>query len=147
MDIRSRTVFLALILAQAAHSIEEYALRLFDVFAPARFISGLLTSNLARGFAIANISVVLFGAWCYVARVRPGRPSARAVAWSWAVVELANGIGHSLLALATGGYFPGAATAPLLIGISVYLIMRLSAAPAPAPHCTSSALTTGRLWR
>jgi hypothetical protein len=39
MDIRSRTVFLVLILAQAAHSIEEYALRLFDVFAPARGVT------------------------------------------------------------------------------------------------------------
>lgn len=128
-----RTAFLVLILAQAVHSIEEYAFRLFDIFAPARFISGLLSSELARGFAIANISLVLFGAWCYLARVRPGSPSARAVAWSWALVELANGISHSLLALVTGGYFPGAATAPLLIGTSVYLIMRLSAARAPAP--------------
>jgi len=33
--------FLALIVAQAAHSIEEYVFRLFEVLAPARFISGL----------------------------------------------------------------------------------------------------------
>jgi hypothetical protein len=112
MDLRSRGAFLALIVAQAAHSIEEYVFRLFDVFAPARFISGLLSSDLARGFAIANIALVLFGVWCYVARV------------------LGNGIGHSAFALARGGYFPGVATAPFLLGISVYLIARLSAAPA-----------------
>jgi hypothetical protein len=120
-----------LILAQAAHSIEEYVFRLFDVLAPARFISGLLSSDLARGFAIANIALVLFGVWCYVARVRHGLPSARTLAWFWALLELGNGIGHSAFALARGGYFPGVATAPFLLGISVYLIARLSAAPAP----------------
>ena len=37
MEPRSRTAFLALILVQAAHSTEEYAFALYDVFAPARF--------------------------------------------------------------------------------------------------------------
>lgn len=130
MDLRSRTAFLALIVAQAAHSIEEYVFRLVDVLAPARFISSLLSTDLARGFALANIGLVLFGAWCYVARVRRGLPSALGLAWFWALLELANGVGHSAFALARGGYFPGVATAPLLLGISVYLIARLSAAPA-----------------
>lgn len=132
MDLRSRAAFLALILAQAAHSIEEYAFRLFDVLAPARFISSLFSSDLARGFAIANILLVLFGAWCYVARVYRGHPSARRLAWFWALLELGNGVGHSAFALAHGGYFPGVVTAPLLLGISVYLIARLSTAPAPS---------------
>ena len=132
MDLRSRATFLALIMAQAAHSIEEYAFRLFDVFAPARFISSLFGGDLARGFAIANIALVLFGAWCYVARVHRGLPSARSLAWFWALLELGNGVGHSAFALARGGYFPGIATAPLLIGLSVYLIARLSAPPAPS---------------
>jgi hypothetical protein len=78
MDSRSRAAFLALIVAQAAHSAEEYVFRLFDVLAPARFISGLLSSDLARGFAIANIGLVRFGAWCYVTPVRRGLPSPRA---------------------------------------------------------------------
>lgn len=133
MDSRSRAAFLALIMAQAAHSIEEYAFRLFDVLAPARFISNLVSSDLARGFAIANLALVLFGVWCYVARVRPGRPSARSLAWFWALLELGNGIGHSAFALARGGYFPGIATAPLLLGLSVYLIAKLAAAPSPTP--------------
>jgi hypothetical protein len=129
MDSRSRVAFLALIVAQAAHSIEEYVFRLFDVLAPARFISGLFSRDLARGFAIANIALVLFGAWCYAARVRHQLPSARSLAWFWALLELGNGIGHSASALARGGHFPGVATAPFLLGISVYLISRLSAAP------------------
>ena len=130
MDVRSRVAFLALIVAQAAHSIEEYVFRLFDVLAPARFVSGLFSSDLARGFAIANIALVLFGVWCYVARVRRGLPSARGLAWFWALLEVGNGISHSALAIRRGGYFPGVATAPLLLGISVYLIARLAAAPA-----------------
>ena len=131
MDSRGRTAFLALILAQAAHSIEECAFRLFDVLAPARFISSLFSSDLARGFAIGNALLVLFGVWCVV-RVYRGHPSARNLAWFWALLELGNGVGHSAFALARGGYFPGVATAPFLVGISVYLIARLSAAPAPS---------------
>jgi hypothetical protein len=129
MDQQSRAAFLALIVAQTAHSIEEYAFRLYDVLAPARFISGLFSSDRQRGFAIANAALVLFGVWCYLARVHRRHPSARALAWFWALLELGNGIGHGLFALASGGYFPGVATAPFLLAISVYLILRLSAAP------------------
>ena len=75
MDSRSRDAFGLLILAQAAHSVEEYFYRLFDVFAPARFVSGLFSSNTALGFALANIGIVLFGACCYLARVRPSHQS------------------------------------------------------------------------
>ena len=124
MDLRSRAAFLALILAQAAHSIEEYAFRLFDVLAPTRFISSLFSSDLARGFAIANAALVLFGVWC-VTRVYRRLPSARRLAWFWALLELGNGVGHCAFALAHGGYFPGVGTAPLLLGTSIYLIARL----------------------
>ena len=132
MDPQSRAAFLALILAQAAHSIEEYAFRLYDVLAPARFISSLVSNDLARGFAIANVGLVGFGVWCYVARVNRGHSSARRLAWFWALLELGNSVGHTGFALAHGGYFPGVATAPLLLGISVYLIARLSAGRAPS---------------
>ena len=125
MDARSRAAFFALILAQAAHSIEEYAFRLYDVLAPAQFISSLFSSDLPRGFAIANVLLVGFGVWCHLARVHRGHPSARRLAWFWALLEVGNGVGHSAFALANRGYFPGVATSPLLLGISVYLIARL----------------------
>jgi uncharacterized protein with HXXEE motif len=121
-----KRAFLALIVAQAAHSIEEYVFRLYDVFAPARFVSSLLTENLPLGFAIANTLIVLFGFWCAIARVRPNHPSARAFAWFWAGLEFANGVGHAAIALSRGGYFPGVATAPLLIAIAIYLALKLS---------------------
>lgn len=120
MNARSRFAFLALILMQGAHSIEEHTFRLYDVFAPARFVSNLVSDDPARGFAIANAAFVLFGAWCYAARVRPQHPSARAWAWPWVVVETGNGIGHLVLAATTGGYFPGAVTAPGLLLLAIY---------------------------
>jgi len=39
MQRMGQTVFLLLVLAQGAHSIEEYITRLYAVFAPARFVS------------------------------------------------------------------------------------------------------------
>jgi len=121
MDPKSRAAFLALIALQMLHSIEEYSLRLYEVFPPARALSLFLSTNPRVGFAVANTGVVAFGLWCYVARIRPGRPSARFWAWAWVLLELGNGVGHTLFAIATGGYFPGVATAPLLFVVAAYL--------------------------
>jgi hypothetical protein len=121
MNPRSRNLFLGLIVLQALHSIEEYWFQLYDVLAPARFISSILSSNLALGFAIANTILVSFGLWCYLAWVRVNHPSGRIWAWFWTVLEAANGAGHLILSANRGGYFPGAATAPLLLGFSLWL--------------------------
>ena len=126
MEIATRRAFLALVLVQAAHSVEEYVFRLYDVFAPARFASSLVSSDLAWGFVVLNVSFFVFGMWCYFALVRPGRPSAAAFVWGWVIVELANGVGHTLLSLFRGGYFPGVATAPFLFILAAYLAARLS---------------------
>lgn len=138
MDARSRAAFLILIVAQAAHSIEEYVFRLFDVFAPARFVSGLVSSDLASGFAIVNAALVLFGLWCYVARVRPAHAASQAFAWFWTLLEFGNGTGHTLLAISRGGYFPGVGTAPVLLGVSLYLAVRLSATRQPPAGAAES---------
>jgi hypothetical protein len=125
MDSRSRFTFLVLVLAQAAHSVEEYTFKLYDVFVPARFVSGLVSDDLRTGFAIVNIGLVAFGVWCYLARVRPNHRSARQWVWPWVFVEGANGLGHFVLALGRGEYFPGVLTAPLLFATSLYLGIRL----------------------
>jgi hypothetical protein len=52
MSRKARIAFLALVIAQAAHSIEEYVFRLYDVFAPARFVSRLISANLRTGFIV-----------------------------------------------------------------------------------------------
>jgi hypothetical protein len=107
--------FLALILAQALHSIEEHVTRLYEVFAPARLVSSLISDDLSVGFLIGNALLVAFGLWCWVFPVRLRWRAAWGVAWFWSILELGNGITHSLLALASGGYFPGVLTAPLLL--------------------------------
>jgi hypothetical protein len=119
----SRLAFLLLVVAQAAHSVEEYATRLYAVFAPARFVSGLVSDDPATGFVIVNASLVALGVWCYLGPVRAGRPSARAWVWGWVALELANGFGHSLLALSAGGYFPGALTGPVLFLTAAWLAL------------------------
>jgi len=125
MEPRTRTAFLALILVQAAHSTEEYVFALYDVFAPARFASEFVSSNPALGFALLNAAIVAFGAWCYLARVRPGRASAPGWMWSWVLVSLGNGVVHSTMAVLRGGYFPGVATAPILFVLAAFIATRL----------------------
>ena len=121
MESRSQLVFLLLVLVQAAHSIEEYATELYEIFPTARFISGLLSDDLATGFAVGNALFVAFGLWCYAMPVRIGWPAARGLAWFWMIVELGNGVLHSALAISRGGYFPGAATAPVLLALALWL--------------------------
>ena len=117
--------FLALVLAQAAHSIEEFAGRLWDVFPPARFVSGLVSSNLEAGFLVLNSVLVGFGFWCYFWPIRQGWPVARALMWGWAALEVVNGVGHPLWALRIGGYVPGLLTAPVLLVLGLGLAGRL----------------------
>jgi hypothetical protein len=125
MKPRIRAAFLALIAAQAVHSVEEYVFRLYDLLAPARFVADSLGVARPLGFAISNSLLVGFGLWCWFARVGPGRGAARFLAWAWALLELANGLGHIALAVAARGYFPGLGTAPLLIAVSAWLIAAL----------------------
>jgi hypothetical protein len=127
-----RRVFLWLILAQAAHSLEEYIFRLFDVLAPARYVSGLLGLDREIGFVVVNAGLVLFGLWCWFARVRPASGRWRGLAWFWALLETANGVGHFVLAGAAGGYFPGLWTAPLLIAFGLGLVEALRSPSASA---------------
>jgi hypothetical protein len=72
MTPRARKAFGILVLLQIAHSIEEYAGRLWDTFPPARAVSGLISSNLERGFIIFNIALIAFGlwSWLWAARLR-----------------------------------------------------------------------------
>lgn len=124
MQIGTSGLFLGLAISQAAHSIEEFYFRLFDVFAPARYLSGLISENLALGFAIGNALVVTLAFWTYIFRVRPAVGSAKAWIWAWTLVELGNGIGHIFFAVDAGAYFPGVYTAPFLLVFSLALLYR-----------------------
>ena len=120
-----KSTFLALISLQALHSFEEYAFRLWAVFPPAQFLSGLISQDLERGFIIANLSIVAFGVWCYYWPVRQGWPSAVPLAWLWVGIELINGIVHPSWSVLQGGYTPGVITAVGLFPLALLLAYRL----------------------
>lgn len=122
---RFQSSFLALVGSQAAHSVEEYVGRLYNVFPPARLVSGLISSNLERGFIIFNVGLVSFGLWCFLWPVRRQWPSAGPLVWLWVTIELVNGIGHPLWSLSQLRYTPGVATAPLLLVLALYLAWQL----------------------
>jgi hypothetical protein len=121
-----RWAFLVLIGVQAAHSVEECAFRLYDRLAPARYLSSLVSDDRASGFAIINLGGVGFGLWCWLWPVSRGWRSAKALAWGWAILEIANGAGHLALAAFAHGYFPGLFTAPFLLLASGYLVVQLT---------------------
>lgn len=121
MQPRRQLVFLLLVIAQAAHSVEEYVSRIYEVFPPARFVDHLISSSNVRGFVIFQTFAVLFAVWCWAFPLRLGWQSGRGFVWFWIVVELANGAGHLIATLIEGRYTPGVATAPLLLVLAVWL--------------------------
>src|SRR3954447_12337233 len=102
MSRSGRIAFLALILAQAAHSTEEYFNRLYEVLAPARFVSGLFSNDLRVGFLIFNALLVAFGFLCFFGPVLRGARSAVGLAWFWIGLEFLNGCAHMIWAAWAG---------------------------------------------
>ncbi|HEY7684455.1 MAG TPA: HXXEE domain-containing protein [Gemmatimonadales bacterium] len=133
---RLQLTFLALVVAQAAHSLEEYAGRLYDVFLPARFVSGLFSPDLQRGFVIFNLALVAFGVWCFLWPILRGWRVALPLAWLWVGIELVNGIGHPLWSIREQAYTPGVATAPFLLSLALYLAAQLRTTDAPGRAAT-----------
>ena len=130
---RFQASFLALVCFQAAHSVEEYLGRLYEVFPPARFVTGLISSDRARGFIIFNLALVSLGFWSFLWPVRKQWAIAVPLTWLWVVVELVNGIGHPLWSLSQLRYTPGVATAPFLLFLALYLAWQLRAGHGSPP--------------
>jgi hypothetical protein len=123
--VRTRTIFLWLVVAQACHSVEEYAYRLYDVFPPARLLVSLFSDDPRRGFIIFNVAFVALGFCCYLWPVRRGWPSAVPIMWVAAAIEATNGIVHPLFSIAVGGYTPGLVTSLVLLPLALLLARRL----------------------
>ena len=72
---KASIAFLVLVIAQMAHSVEEYHFRLYDVFPPVRFISGLISTDPRTGFIAFNVAFcrVRFLVLCRRARDRQQR--------------------------------------------------------------------------
>jgi len=133
---RVATLFGALVLAQAVHSTEEYLGRLWETFPPARFVSSLVSNDLASGFLFLNVCIVALGAWCYFWPVRRQWAVATPILWLWIVVETINGIGHPLWCVLERGYVAGVITAPFLLFLALYLAKQVlaSSGRGEAPH-------------
>lgn len=122
---RFQLTFGALVLAQAAHSVEEYIGRLWESFPPARFLTGLFPTDRPTAFLVINVALVAFGIWCLARPVRRGWPSAVPLAAFWVTIEIINGVVHPLWTLRQGGYTPGVATAPVLFLLALSLWSQL----------------------
>jgi hypothetical protein len=101
--------------------VEEYFGHLYEVFPPARLVSGLISQNLRLGFIVFNASLLAFGAWCCLWPVRGRTPSLVVITWFWIVIELINGVGHPLWSILEMRYTPGLATAPILLFLAIAL--------------------------
>jgi Protein of unknown function with HXXEE motif len=128
---RIKLAFGALVVAQTAHSIEEYVGQLWESFPPAAFLTGLISSDRELGFLVINITLVAFGFWCLIWPVRRDWQSAPVFAWFWVLIETINGIGHPAWSLRQSGYTPGVVTAPILLALAVYLAFQLRQTPRP----------------
>jgi hypothetical protein len=129
---RIQATFAALVLAQAAHSIEEYLGRLWETFPPVIFLTGLFSSNRELAFIALNVALVGFGVWCMLWPLRRRWPSAPGLMWFWVAIETINGVGHPLWSVRQGGYTPGVITAPILLVLALYLGVQLRKTKLPA---------------
>jgi Protein of unknown function with HXXEE motif len=118
---RWKATFLALVVVQTAHSVEEYLGRLWDVFPPARFVTGLISEDRRFGFIVFNVALISFGIWCFFWPVLRRWSSAIAFMSFWVVIELINGAGHILWSVQARGYTPGVITAPVLLILALLL--------------------------
>ena len=117
-------------LSQAAHSIEEMRMRLYDFFWVATgrlheiFPAVTQLRMRAETFALLNMTVitVLLGT---VPAVRARRPLALVLAGLAGAIEVANGVGHTAGAIWFRGYVPGVATAPFLLVTGILVLREL----------------------
>ena len=111
---------LLIALVQGLHSIEETFGKLWDVYPPATFLSGLVSADLKQGFIIINVSlfIVLMLTWL---STFSKNYSVRGLLWLWVVLETINGAGHCVWAIIERSYVPGLATAPVLLFLALTL--------------------------
>lgn len=121
------TLFALLVACQAAHSIEETVFGLYDWLPHIRWADRIADGGAFALFVTLNALFVLFGCWCYFARVRPGAPTAGFFIGLWATIEILNGILHPSWSLLVGAYVPGTATAPVLLVVALLLVQARSA--------------------
>jgi len=108
---------------QCAHFAEEWATD-FHIRFPALF--GLEPMPLWV-FVVFNLAWIAI--WvASIKTLRSAQKFAFFAAWFLAVAGMVNGVAHPLMALASGGYFPGLLSSPFIGLISLHLWRRLTSA-------------------
>jgi len=125
MDNHSKIAFLILVLLQGLHSIEEYVGKLWDVFPPANYLTGLFSEDHRTGFLIANIGIFVIGISCWFLLYSKIQSTISIFVWVFVIIEIINGIGHPLWSIFQKSYTPGVFTAPFLLITALYLAGRL----------------------
>jgi hypothetical protein len=111
---------------QTIHFIEEAATG-FDEKFPALLGFPAMSFVFFAGFNITWIVI-----WMASVRgVRTAHTGAMFAAWFLAIAGMINGIGHPLMALAVGAYFPGLVSAPIVGAACAWLWLKLRAATVP----------------
>ncbi len=120
--IDASTVLVFATAIQAAHFAEEWATG-FHIRFPA--LLGLEPMPLAF-FVPFNLAWIAI--WvASVPFIRLGRAPAFFAAWFLAIAGMLNGVAHPLMALVSGGYFPGLVTSPVIGVAGIILWRRLHA--------------------
>lgn len=122
--IASRILGVATVI-QGAHFLEEWATG-FHIRFPA-----LLGLDPMPVFFFVPLNLVWIAVWIVsVPFLRRGQTFAFFAAWFLGIAALLNGVAHPLMAIASGGYFPGLLTAPFIGLAGVLLIKKLQTATA-----------------
>jgi hypothetical protein len=116
------------IAVQAAHFTEELATGFPDRF-PAQFGLPGMPYSFFIAFNLAWIAIWVAS----IPGLRLAQPATYFAAWFLAIAGILSGVGHPLMAIQSGGYFPGLVTAPLIGIAGVWLWRRLYAATATGP--------------
>ena len=121
MKVNTANYYLLLVLVQAAHSIEEYFGHLWDVFPPAKWLTGLIASNRHDAFLAINFGLFIFGMFSWYFIVRKRQKFALVIVWFMVLLEISNGIMHIGWSIKQSNYAPGLITAPFLLIVAFLL--------------------------
>ncbi len=111
------------VVVQSVHFAEETATGLHERL-PALFGLSAMPFSV---FVVFNVAWI--GIWvASVPGLRFGRVAAFFAAWFLAIAGVLNGVAHPLLAVASGGYFPGLVTSPFIGLAGAFLWFRLRGA-------------------
>lgn len=114
MSRRLPRVLVFMIVLQAVHAAEEFALEFWNVFPPMRAIYGP-DSPLGRAlFIFFHVALIGFGVWCY-RQVRQSTQHARTAMWCWVVIQCGTVAAHLIWMALDPGFQPGLVTLPLFL--------------------------------